>query len=534
MSDIYMKQLTTRGLHQGSSTARGSNHFLSFDNYSSRSGVSSFNKKIPPALKSSMNSSRSMNRSGRITTLYEEKRMKQKSLKKQRELTQLQAVKRIKNETLGKYSSRSSRIPTSHLTKDHFRKQDLKLNKQLVASLKRKSHGTGSRLIAPDLPTRMESVKKISQIEKLKCNLLKKLSETNSTLENHKSQLEKKLQKLEDKVNEKKSLSNFVTMGGKGGRSKSAATLQDLKQMESMTLNQLSKEFQGTEVVNDEQLQACNDKKGATSGNMAFDNTGKRQIHEQTKKKKKVAVKRGIQHFPPYLGESYEDGMKSSYAAYNDQEFGEQPEYDKKNPVRLIAGSLYNENEVPYTMQDDPDNTIYFPFKGFDRMEKKVKRSRSTAKCLLMPKGGYATMIIDKRNRKKGMRQYRPTRWLKDVENQLDLDSEGEENESNMTEEEKKEKRLLKKFVRGQTRGGGRVKDRAMTKNEWKPKTGERCIARFPGNKEWYMAKIEKIHSRHLELRFKSRGNNDRAVVKKDFIRPFIYNRPLTAGFEGL
>ena len=30
-----------------------------------------------------------------------------------------------------------------------------------------------------------------------------------------------------------------------------------------------------------------------------------------------------------------------------------------------------------------------------------------------------------------------------------------------------------------------------------------------------------------------SRGNNDRAVVKKEFVKPYIFNRPLTAGFEG-
>ena len=67
------------------------------------------------------------------------------------------------------------------------------------------------------------------------------------------------------------------------------------------------------------------------------------------------------------------------------------------------------------------------------------------------------------------MQQYRPTRWLKDAADELDFDSEEEADESNMTDEEKKEKRL-KEFVRGQTRGGGRLKDRAMTRNEWKTK----------------------------------------------------------------
>ena len=152
----------------------------------------------------------------------------------------------------------------------------------------------------------------------------------------------------------------------------------------------------------------------------------------------------------------------------------------------------------------------------------------------MRPKGGYATMIIDKRNRKKGIQQYRPTRWLKRAADDLVLDDQDEVEDPNMTEEERKEKELLKQFVRGQTRGGGRFKDMAVTKSEWKPKTGERCIARYPGNKEWYLAKIEKIHSRHLELRFMSRGNNNRAVVKKQFVRPYLYNRPLTAGFEGL
>ena len=540
MAEIYKKQLTARGLlNTGSSTARGSNHFLNNTNNGNNSSRS-FMSHLPPALRNSMNSSRSINsaaRTGRIQTLHEQKRINRQNLNKHREMTQLQAMKRIQNATLGKFSSRSSRIPTAHLTKEHFRNEDLKLNRQMVKSLKRKSQGTGNRLIAPDLPTRKESEQKVSQIEKLKTELLKKLNETSVSLENHKTLLNKKLQTLEEKVKEKKLRSNSVTMmgGGKGGRSKSAATLQDLKKMESMTINKLSKEFQGTEVVKDEALtinNAANSKLADKS--MKFSKNNYEDHLQQQTKKEKVIVKRGIQHFPPYLGESYEDGMKSSYAAYNDQEYGEQPEYDKQNRVRLIAGSLYNDNEIPYTMKDDPESTIYFPFKGFDPTEKKIRRSRSTAKCLLMPKGGYATMIIDKRNRKKGLQQYRPTRWLKDAADELDFDSEEEADESNMTEEEKKEKRLLKEFVRGQTRGGGRLKDRAMTRNEWKPKTGERCIARYPGNKEWYLAKIEKIHSRHLELRFMSRGNNDRAVVKKEFVKPYIFNRPLTAGFEGL
>ena len=71
-----------------------------------------------------------------------------------------------------------------------------------------------------------------------KNELLKKLSETSACLENHKSLLDKILQKLEEKVKEKKTRTNSVMMmhGGKGGRSKSAATLQDLKKMESMML----------------------------------------------------------------------------------------------------------------------------------------------------------------------------------------------------------------------------------------------------------------------------------------------------------
>ena len=118
MAEIYKKQLTARGLlNTGSSTARGSNHFLNNTNNGNNSSRS-FMSHLPPALRNSMNSSRSINsaaRSGRIQTLHEQKRINRQSLNKQREMTQLQAMKRIQNATLGKFSSRSSRIPTAHL-----------------------------------------------------------------------------------------------------------------------------------------------------------------------------------------------------------------------------------------------------------------------------------------------------------------------------------------------------------------------------------------------------------------------------------
>ena len=67
--------------------------------------------------------------------------------------------------------------------------------------------------------------------------------------------LNEKLNKLEEKVKQKTRSKSMITMGGNMvGRSKSAATLQDLKKMESMTLDKLSKEFEGTQVVNDEEL----------------------------------------------------------------------------------------------------------------------------------------------------------------------------------------------------------------------------------------------------------------------------------------
>ena len=81
----------------------------------------------------------------------------------------------------------------------------------------------------------------------------------------------------------------------------SAATLQDLK-MESMTINKLSKEFQGTEVVKDEALtinNAANSKLADKS--MKFSKNNYEDHLQQQTKKEKVIVKRGIQHFPPYL-----------------------------------------------------------------------------------------------------------------------------------------------------------------------------------------------------------------------------------------
>ena len=47
-------------------------------------------------------------------------------------------------------------------------------------------------------------------------------------------------------------------------------------------------------------------------------------------------------------------------------------------------------------------------------------------------------MIIDKRNRKKGIQQYRPTRWLKQAADDLVLDDQDEVEDPNMTEEERK------------------------------------------------------------------------------------------------
>ena len=92
---------------------------------------------------------------------HEIKLIQQQKLHREREITQQQAVKR-------------SQMETDYLTETYFRNQDVKLNSKMVKSLQKRNKGIGSKLIAPDLPTKEESRNKIKQIENLKDKLLQK------------------------------------------------------------------------------------------------------------------------------------------------------------------------------------------------------------------------------------------------------------------------------------------------------------------------------------------------------------------------
>ena len=146
---------------------------------------------------------------------------------------------------------------------------------------------------------------------------------------------------------------------------------------------------------------------------------------------------------------------------------------------------------------------------------------------LVVTGGGYGTMIIDKRSRRRGQFQHRPSRWSKTLEASLTAHTLAENAGEKLNESQERE--FVKQLVRAQTRAGP-----SLTIHGWKPTTGAKCMARYPGDKEWYLAKIEKIHSKHLEVRFMSRGNSNRCVVSKKFVKPVVYDRPYTAGFEGL
>jgi hypothetical protein len=492
-TNLYETQLTTRGLSNGNRTARGSNHFLGRGG----DGGQKYGINMPPALRSSRrNTARRRMRKSSSTPAVASGRQRAK------QKLEDDAVWRAQMRALKRRSARSDAPPlTAHLTEEHFRSEDLKLNQSIIKRLRKKSQGVGSRLLAPNVPTKKEQETHVHRMKSLRGQLLKQLEETNDTLTVAMTELDQKKKIAEEKEQREKQLR---------ARSRSKnATLNDLEAM-----NAIKESFENAATVPIE-----NKNNSGTARTSGTARSRRSSVDE------KIDYRQSTAKFPPYVGEAYEpDWMKSSYKAYNDQEFGEPPEWDKKDKVRLVAGQIYNENEAPEGLNDDPETTIYFPFKGHDPNEKKVRRSRSTAKCLLLPQGGYGTMIIDKKSRRRGQQIPRPSRWLDGGRKHHPfINGEGQLDDI-------EEKELLKRMVRTQTRGGGR----SSTNSGWKPVTGGKCVARFAGDKEWYLAKIEKIHSRHLEVKFCSRGNNKREIVSKKFVRPVVYDRPLTAGFEGL
>jgi hypothetical protein len=496
MADIYNAQLTARGGVSGRGTIRGTNHFL---NQGDSSKIN-----LPLALKSS--------RSNSVPTLHSQRRRKSDMLSKQRVIAETKMMQRAQLRALNRMSARSDAPATAHLTKEHFRTEDLKLNKAIASKIRKKNLGVGSRLLAPDEPTSLQRKEKVQRMEQLKETLLQQLEQTDVTLKEKVSELEKRKSaaaEQERRMQESRARS----------RSKQA-TLDDLK-----TMNMI-----GETMKNAETIPVSSRASARTNFMSARTHLSRaRALDDDDGKSEVIDYMRSTSaKFPPYVGEAYDsDYMKSSYLAYNDQEFGVQPEYDKVNKVRLIAGGLYSDKDAPEGYNDKPESTIYFPFKGHDPNEKKPRRSRSTAKCLLLPGGGYGTMIIDKRSRRRGQFQHRPSRWPKMLETSLTAHTLAENAGEKLDESQERE--FVKQLVRAQTRAGP-----SLTIHGWKPTTGGKCMARYPGDKEWYLAKIEKIRSKHLEVRFMSRGNSNRCVVSKKFVKPVVYDRPYTAGFEGL
>ena len=64
---------------------------------------------------------------------------------------------------------------------------------------------------------------------------------------------------------------------------------------------------------------------------------------------------------------------------------------------------------------------------------------------------------------------------------------------------------------------------------QWRPKVGTKCNARWPGDKQWYLAEIRKVAPDGLHVKFLSQGNDQTAVVQSNCVRPVMWDRPLTA-----
>ena len=163
---MAVQQLTSRGLSHGSSTARGSNHFLSGrGNCDCRSFSSTLQNRYPQQRAwAAAGASGAITK--RIKTLYEIKLIQQQKLHARTRNNSAAGRK-----TFADGNKRSSRVPTGHLTETYFRNQDIKLNSQMVNRAK-KNQGTRSHQISQQSN---RAGKKIKQIEKLKDQALEKI-----------------------------------------------------------------------------------------------------------------------------------------------------------------------------------------------------------------------------------------------------------------------------------------------------------------------------------------------------------------------
>lgn len=378
------------------------------------------------------------------------------------------------------------------------RTRDRKMNRDIVRSLRKNQQGIGSRLIAPSTPTEEEKRLEKNKLLMLKESLRQQLNRVNEDLYDYESVLE------ENEALESKYISLAKELDKLEDSKKTSAREQQFKQ--PVVSPSLDKDPDILDAMQE-----------ANNSNIWSENVGSK-FSDQRLAKANESFERvqGCTLGDPY----HEEDMKpNSHAFDGQQEIGGGPHEQFLSPVqeraKIVASRYYPAGSSPEASKDD--DGIFWPFQGEKVLGERRARRRVApvaAYVSSLVQGGYGTVLIDGRwtegqrvdRRIKVPEHQKPSRWV--VLNPAnDVDS------------------MERAGVVPGTPSGNGYRD-------WLPVVGAKCIARFPGNKENYLAQIKEITSQGLKVRFLSRGNNKEAIVLPSNVKPVVWNRPLTAQWD--
>ena len=561
MTDIYERQLTARGAGPTPRTARGSNHFLSGTSGSSSSPLGAAASRLISSRRSMHGGSTPMLRSARASasrsSLLSTKRWASPSrtaaplTNVQRALSRSSSLRatvsgalydtpsvlpggngdvvasrsnKPLNPMLASGFRGSAKLPRSMLPEPSARRQqqqhipqnntksqynpdvlttrtrDRRMNRSIVSSMKKSRQGVGPRLLAPTEPTKEELQIAKQKLKTLQKSLREKLSKVNEDLSAETVEIERK-----------KSL-----------ESKYASLEQELDRLEVQMISTsrsdhpkqngaLQEDPDIIDAIREANEGAPTDNRSLTLGK--FDDPRFAQANESFERVQ------GCTMGHPY----HKDEMTPNSHAFNgQQEIGGGPHAQFLSPIQerstIVASRYYPAGSSPEASKGD--DGIYWPFeepKKAGRFQKKARRVAPVAAYVSsLVQGGYGSVLIDgkwteggrvdRRSPQISSGHQKPSRWA-ELDPAADVDS------------------MERAGVVPGTPSG-------TSRREWRPVVGAKCNARFPGNREYYLARIEELTPEGLRVRFLSRGNDKEAVVLPSNVKPVYWNRPLTAQWD--
>jgi hypothetical protein len=394
------------------------------------------------------------------------------------------------------------------------------MNRSIVNSIKKGRQGTGMRLLAPTEPTEEELRISKHKLEMLQKSLRETLSKVNEDLEvetaelKHKMELESRyaslaqeLDRLEDQMvttSRSEYLSQRQAVNAGEGQEPASSTAMALQEDPDVL----------------EAIRAANEGTQKSRGKNRLLLSGKLDDERLARANETFERVQGCTVGHPY----HEDEMTPNSHAFNGQQtIGGGPHEQFLSPVReratIVASRYYPAGSSPEASKGD--DGIYWPFEkpptpGSIGRSRKVQRRVAPVAAYVssLVQGGYGSVLIDgkwteggrvdRRSRQVG--HQKPSRWA-ELDPAADVDS-------------------LERagIVPGTPSGNGR--------REWRPTVGAKCNARFPGDREYYLARIEELTPEGLRVRFLSRGNDKEAVVLPSNVKPVYWNRPLTAQWD--